>query len=86
MEIATRLNEPTVADAGFDSEAADLDLASIGASIEAALAQVSFSAREIEGVLGLDDPCWRSMATTGIEQSMAQTHGDFPDSGRLTRP
>ena len=86
MEIATRLNEPAVANGGFDSGSADFDLGSIGDCIEAALSQVSFTAREIEGVLGLDDPCWRSMATTGIEQSMAQTDGDFPDSGRLTRP
>jgi hypothetical protein len=85
MEIATRLNEPTVADGGFDAKTADIDLGSIGECIEAALAQVTFTASEIEGVLALDDPCWHSIGTIGLEQPKAQTDGVFPDSGRLTR-
>ena len=76
MEIATRLNEPKVADDVFDSETGGIDLGSTGQCIEAALAQVTFTAREIEGVLALDDHCWQSMTRMGLQS------GDFPDSGQ----
>ena len=61
MELAIRLTEPAVADDIFDFEAADIDLRSIGEGIEAAVAQAMFTAREIEGVLALDDPSWQSL-------------------------
>ncbi len=40
---------------------AEVDLKSIASCIEGALAEVTFSARELEGVLDLDDVSWRSI-------------------------
>ena len=61
METATRLTVSTVAGEVFDSKTAALDLRLVGECIEAALAQLTFTNREIEGVLALDDPCWQSL-------------------------
>lgn len=44
-----------------DRQTAGTDLRSIAKCVEAALAQVTFSAREIEGILALDDPSWQSI-------------------------
>lgn len=63
MEIATRLttseSKPLVA--SHVRQIAETDWRSTAASVEAALAQVTFTAREIEGVLALDDQSWHSI-------------------------
>ncbi len=40
------------------SQTSDTDLLSIAKCVEAALVQVTFTAREIEDLLALDDPSW----------------------------
>jgi hypothetical protein len=66
MEIASRVPTSGAAQParweGTKNRIAATNLDSIAASVEAALAQVTFSSREIEGVLALDDPSWRSIA------------------------
>jgi hypothetical protein len=63
MEIATRLtiSESKAPVASRASQIAEPDWRSTAASVEAALAQVTFAAREIEDVLALDDQSWRSI-------------------------
>jgi hypothetical protein len=63
MEIATRLtiseSKPPVAT--HVSQIAATDWRSTAVSVEAALAYVTFAAREIEGVLALDGQSWHSI-------------------------
>jgi hypothetical protein len=63
MEIAMRLtiseSKPPVAN--NVCQIAETDWRSTAASVEAALAHVTFTTREIEGVLALDDQGWHSI-------------------------
>jgi len=43
------------------NRSAEVDLKSIASCVDGALAEVTFSAREIEDVLDLDDVSWRSI-------------------------
>lgn len=65
METATRirLNDaaPLAATKTAENETAETDLQSIASCVETAVAQITFSAREIEALLALDDPSWRSI-------------------------
>jgi hypothetical protein len=63
MEIATRvaISESKPPLAPHVSRTTETDWRSTAASVEAALANVTFTAREIEGVLGLDEQSWHSI-------------------------
>lgn len=71
MEIAIRTNTaapaPKVVRSVPDSQTPDDYLHSIAECVEEALARVTFTAREIEGVLALDDPSWRSLGRMSDE-------------------
>jgi len=65
MEIAARLavsapKAPVAMDVPV-SKTANVDWQSTARYVEAAVAQITFTAQEIEGILALDDPSWRSI-------------------------